>query len=155
MLSRESSLSSNTVALPATGSKRRQPPGAAVNASSDTPRVRWPRRGPPRPPPARGSVPRPRRIGNRAAACPRETRRPAPARRASRGGPSFGSEDDHSAHVLAGGERAVGLVDLVQRVAVRDQLVQLQLAGQVQVHQAAEVVEYARRAVARAGQLLL
>src|SRR2546422_11431284 len=42
------------------------------------------------------------------------------------------SEDDDAAGQLAGGERAEGLVGLVEAIAARDELVDLQLAGEIE-----------------------
>src|SRR5205823_1282993 len=55
-------------------------------------------------------------------------------------------------HILAGRQRAVRLVDIVQAVLSRDQRVQLQLAAEVQVDEAPEVIQRTRRTVAGARQ---
>src|SRR2546429_240316 len=49
--------------------------------------------------------------------------------------------DDHAPDVLAVQQVLVALVDLVQRVLLRDELVQLDVPGLVQVQQALDVVD--------------
>src|SRR5262249_2317527 len=63
--------------------------------------------------------------------------------------------DDHAPDVLAVEHVLEALVDVVERVALRDQLVELELAGLVEPDQVADVVHRVARAEQRALDRLL
>src|SRR5687767_13076318 len=67
----------------------------------------------------------------------------------------IGSEDDEAARQLAGGERAEGLVGLVEPVAPVDELVDAQPAGQVEAHEGRQILARARAAIGGAADLAL
>src|SRR5262245_23610443 len=70
--------------------------------------------------------------------------------RANEISPMTRSEDDHAAGQLAGGERTEGLVGLLQRVAMADELVDPQPSRLVERDQAGQVLADARAAIAAA-----
>ncbi len=66
--------------------------------------------------------------------------------------PSARSEGDDAAKRFAGLQGVVGLVDLLDRVAAGEQLIQLEAAGPIEIDQPRNVGLRRRRAVERSGQ---